>query len=90
MIRLTKEQADKIGYLKINEWYAIQPIELKDGTFILPEVVVQDIERLNPAIKIKDILNKNVSLVSELKKMPIREVDKAELKDAEVIDYTKR
>jgi hypothetical protein len=84
MIRLTKQQAEKIGYLKINNWYAIQPIELKDGTFILPERVRGDIEKFLE----KDIPNKTViqKTLTDIKKYPIRKLDKSELKDAEIID----
>lgn len=83
MIRLTKQQAEKIGYMKITDWYAIQPIEIKDGTFILPEKVRDDIEEF---LK-KDIPQKITiqSTLNDLKSYPVRKLDKSELKDAETI-----
>jgi len=81
MIRLTKEQAEKIGYLKITWWYAIQPIEIKDGSFILPKEVLADIEAFGIDIKIDEIGTlKKVSLLDTLLKYPVVKLLPSELK----------
>jgi len=84
MIRLTKEQAEKIGYLKITNWYAIQPIEIKDGTFILPEKVKDDIEKF--LIEGKNIIEaqKVSNTLTDIKKYPVKKLDPSELKPAPI------
>jgi len=82
MIRLTAEQAVKIGYLKITWWYAIQPIEIKDGSFILPKEVLPDIEKFGIDIKIDEIDTlEKVSLLEKLLEYPIVKLLPAELKE---------
>lgn len=84
MIRLTKEQAEKIGYLKITDWYAIQPIEIKDGSFILPERVIKDIENFKVNIKIKIAEKVFVSILDNLKAKTIIPLLSTELEITEV------
>jgi len=81
MIRLTKEQAEKIGYLLIKKWYAIQPIEIKDGSFILPKEVLVDIEAFGVDIKINEIGTlEKVTLLDKLKEYPVVKLLSSELK----------
>ena len=80
MIRLTKAQAADFGYKLITPWYAIQPIEIKDGTFILPEDILNDlndfeIRKIKTAKPVNDIL----------KTFPIRKLEKDELKDYDIV-----
>jgi len=84
VIRLTKIQADKIGYLLIKKWYAIQPIEIKDGTFILPERVRDDIEKF--LIEGKNIVDvqKTSDTLTDIKKYPVKKLDPSELKPAPI------
>ena len=82
MIRLTAEQAAKIGDLRITWWYGIRPIEIKDGTFILPKEVLPDIEKLGINIKIDEIGTlEKVSLLEKLLEYPIVKLLPAELKE---------
>jgi len=79
MIRLTKQQAEKIGHMKITKWFAIQPIEIKDGSFILPKEVLPYIEKFLNEKKTIDKIKANETF-KDLKKMPIRKLSKNELK----------
>jgi len=89
MIRLTKQQAEKIGYMKITDWFAIQPIEIKDGTYILPKEVLPYIEKFLTEKKAIDKI-KVVSTLSDLKKYPVRAISKDELKEPEQVEGTKK
>lgn len=85
MIRLTKAQAEKIGYMKINDWFAIQPIEIKDGTYILPKEVLPYIEKFVAEKRVIDTKAVSTTL-ADLKKYPVRAVSKDELKEPEPIE----
>ena len=82
MIRLTKQQAEKIGYLKITDWLAIQPIEIKDGTFILPKEVLPHIEKFLAEKKAID-KTKVSDTLTDLKTYPVRPIIISELKEPE-------
>lgn len=81
MIRLTAQEAAVFGEVYITPWYCIKPIEIKDGTFILPEHLIDDLERFkvgkaklkgSKKIKMKEAQDK-------LKTLPIRKLEKDEL-----------
>ena len=85
MIRLTAEQAAKIGDLRITWWYGIRPIEVKDGSFILNKEVLPDIEKLGIDIKINvseiAIEKTYVPVLDVLRELPIVKLLPAELKE---------
>jgi hypothetical protein len=66
MIILTKDQADKIRGMT-SKFTALDPIEIKDGSFVLPEIVLTDEAHL-----IKK---------SQLQTLPVRTVAKSEYLD---------
>ena len=63
---------------KITWFYGIDPIELKDGTFALPERVIKGIEKFD--IKFRKIADKEID--KELKKLSKK--DKVIFKDATI------
>ncbi len=75
MIRLTKAEAEVIGDLKIQPWFAIRPVEIKDGSFILPDDVM---EHVKPFLKDPKAKKKIDKLELAVKDKPVRK-----LKDSE-------
>lgn len=88
MTRLTATQAKKIGYMKITDWFAIQPIEIKDGTFILPKEVLPYIEKFIEQDRVKE-KQKITTISTSIKKYPIKKLDAKELKVSEELEITK-
>lgn len=81
MIRLTKQEAVDFGEVYITPWYMIKPIEIKDGTFILPEHLIDDLERFKVG-KAKLKGSKKVKMEEtqdKLKTFPKKKLKKDEL-----------
>lgn len=53
---------------KLTWFYGIDPVELKDGTFVLPERVIADIEKFDIKFKKVKIGDKDKEVDKELKK----------------------
>jgi len=84
MIRLTTEQAESIGYKKITDWFAIRPIELKDGSYILPKEVLPYIEKfLAEKVPVEKTTD---DVYSVLRVCPVRKLNLSELKVVEPIE----
>ena len=78
MIRLTKTQAADFGKIRyITPWFAIEPLEIKDGSFILPEDLIDYLTEFEKNPKIKEACSAN----NTLKALPIRKLNKDELKE---------
>ena len=78
MIRLTKKQAEDFGEIRyITPWFAIQPIEIKDGTFILPECLLGYLTEFEKIHELKEAKPVN----DTLKALPIKKINKNELKE---------
>lgn len=79
MIRLTAQQAADFGEVFITDWYALRPIEIKDGTFILPKKIKTDLGKfkLKSKKKIKDEDLDNV--IAVLDSLPVRNLKQDEL-----------
>ncbi len=86
MIRLTAQEAADFGEVFITPWYCIKPIEIKDGTFILPEHLIDDLERFKVG-KAKLKGSKKIKMKAtqdKLKTFPKKKLDKKELKVSEI------
>ena len=66
-----------MGIQKINPWYHIRPIELADGTYILPEHILDDFVKL----KIKH--NKAGEIELLIKNKPRKKLSNKEKRDKE-------
>lgn len=56
-IKLTEEEANSIGFYRINNWLGIDAKagELKEGGYALPEAVVDDLKKYRKTSSIKGI-----------------------------------
>jgi len=78
MIRLTKQQAADFGEIRyITPWFAIQPVEIKDGSFILPSELLDYLTGFEKKPELKEAKSVN----DILKVLPIIKLDKIELKE---------
>ena len=84
MIRLTAQQAADFGEVYITDWYMIKPIKIKDGTFILPEHLIDDLERFRIG-KAELMGSKKIKLIATQDKL--KTFPKKELKKDELIEY---
>ena len=94
---------DTLYRMLIRPWYGIDPIETKDGNFILPAKVIKDIEafgvkfpvitkevyKFDEEMKPDSVISitetpRYETLVSDLKKLPVKDIKLIELKEAEV------
>lgn len=83
MIRLTAQQAADFGEVYITPWYIIKPEEIKDGTFVLPEELIDDLDRFKVG-KAKLTGSRKIKMKAtqdKMKTFPKKELEKGELKD---------
>jgi len=100
---------DTLYRVLITPWYGLDPIQTKDGNFILPLKVIKDIEAFGikfPIItetkeliyekdELKDsvitvtVTPRYVTLVSELKSFPVKDIKDIVLKEPELITEPK-
>jgi len=100
---------DSLFRVVILPWYGLDPIQTKDGNFILPLKVIKDIEAFGikfPIItetkeliyekdELKDsvitvtVTPRYVTLVSELKSFPVKDIKDIVLKEPELITEPK-
>ena len=81
MIRLTAQQAKDFGEVFITPWFCIKPIEIKDGSFILPEEVMEYL----PKFELKEI-SIATSVKNTLSVYPKRKLVEGELKEVEEVE----
>jgi len=79
-IVLTIEQAAKYKQYLITPWWGIDPIQIKDGRWVLREDQIKEVEDLTVA---KDIeltkFDTEMDIIEELKAIPIKDI--VELKE---------
>ena len=79
MIRLTAQQATDFGEVFITPWYCLKPIEIKDGTFILPKKIKTDLGKFKLKSK-KQIKDKDLDdLIVLLDSLPTKNLKQDEL-----------
>ena len=78
---------DTLYRVLVTPWYGIDPIETKDGNFIIPAKVLDDLIKFNVKLKVPTKISLTDKVLSvELTKLPIKDVKLIELKEPELIE----
>ena len=82
--------ADTLYRVQVKWWYGIDPIQTKDGNYIIPVKVLNDLQTFEAKEKMP-ILQKGtvISITSELAKLPKKDIKDIKLKAEAIIEEPK-
>ena len=82
--------ADTLYRVQVKWWYGIDPIQTKDGNYIIPVKVLTDLQTFEAKEKMT-ILQKGtvISMTSELAKLPKKDIKEIDLKTEAIIKEPK-
>jgi len=76
---------DSLFRVVILPWYGLDPIQTKDGNFILPAKILKDLEAFNVSLKFLPVTTADKVLLTELEKLPVKDIKLIILKEVEEI-----
>jgi len=76
---------DTLYRVLITPWYGLDPIQTKDGNFILPAKILKDLEAFNVSLKTLPVTTADKVLLTELEKLPVKDIKLIILKEVEEI-----
>ena len=76
---------DTLYRVLITDWFGLDPIETKDGNFILPAKILKDLEAFNVSLKFLPVTTADKVLLTELEKLPVKDIKLIILKEVEEI-----
>lgn len=77
---------DSLYRVMITDWYALDPIETKDGNFILPAKIHYDLAIFEKKLKNIPLTRADLPIKAELEKLTVKDIKLIILKEAEVIE----
>ena len=77
---------DTLFRVLITPWYGLDPIETKDGNFILPACILKDLEVFNISLKAAPLTRADLPLKAELEKLTVKDIKLIQLKTYESLE----